>query len=503
MKLKLGVALVCFTAIAYGVNEEFKHSLYPNMVHLYNKVPESVDSLSDMFSQGLFYGRLRFNSFGFKWKDELQISSGKSVKKDHLIAAVGGSVIYKSGYLNGFSFSTGLYGTFAQGSLDRDEAYLYKAGKGSFSRYDRLIDGTDGVISLAQAYLAYRYEKTEVKVGRQIFESFLTRSNDTKMIPNTFEGVSLVTKEVPKTVLKVAYLTRQKLRDHSEFHSVLAYGKVPSTAVTEYTGFTQNDDSSVHLGLTKTKLNTAGIDDNLVVFDFKNNTVEDLTLFANYTAVPELFSSAMFEFNYKFDVADWSIIPGLRYMYQFDNGAGSIGSASRYGHSTIKGVSTLSGYNDPESLDSWLVAARLDLVHDNLKFRLGYTKIADKADIIAPWRGFPTTGYTRAMAQYNWYANTESYMLQVDYHPETFYNIFILGRFVYQDFDDKKPVVQADSKVFTLDVMEGFGSTSSVYMKVRYAHVWGKDDTPIVGVPDVFKLDKSYDELRLEVNYLF
>ncbi len=480
------------------IHEEIKHSLRPNMVHLYDELPGDAGTLGEMFTQGRFYGRFRFNSFGFKWGKEVDIN-GIPVRKDHAIAAMGGSLVYKSAYLNGFGIGAGLYVTEALGTLPRGEAYLYKAGKGTISRYDRLTDGRNGILSLAQAYLEYRYEKTKVKAGRQIFESFLTRSNDTKMIPNTFEGVSLVTKDIPKTLFKAAYLTRQKLRDHSEFHHVLAYGYVPGTPADAYTQYTENDDSSMHIGLTSAKLEAAGIDDRLVIFDARNNSIGNLTLYANYTAVPELLSYAMMQADYRLEIGEWTLIPGLRYMRQFDEGAGTVigkGAASR----RLLAVN----YRDPDSLDAELFGARLDVVQNDIKFRLGYTKIADRADIIAPWRGFPTAGFTRAMSQYNWYAGTESYMVQAEYSfNDFFYNVGVLGRFVYQDFDDSKPAVQADSRVFTLDVMKGFEGTSNIYLKLRYGHVWGEDDTPLVGTADSFKADPSYDELRLELNYLF
>ncbi len=412
---------------------------------------------------------------------------------------MGGSLVYKSAYLNGFGMGAGLYVTEALGTLPKNEAYLYKAGKGVISRYDQLTDGKDGIISLAQAYLEYKYEKTKIKAGRQIFESFLTRSNDTKMIPNTFEGVTFVTKDISKTVFKAAYLTRQKLRDHSKFHHVLAYGYVSGAPADAYTQYRENDDASVHIGLTLEKLDTAGIEDRLVIFDAKNKSIENLILFANYTTVPELLSYAMIQADYKFEVGEWTLIPGLRYMRQFDEGAGELIGKDGASRRLIS-----LGYTDPDSLDAELFGARLDLVQHDVKFRLGYTKIADKADIIAPWRGFPTAGFTRAMSQYNWYANTRSYMVQAEYNfNDFFYNIGFLGRFVYQDFDDSKPGVQADSRVFTVDAMKGFGGTSNIYLKLRYGHVWGENDTPLIGIADTFKPDPSYDELRLEVNYLF
>ena len=475
--------------------DKIKHTLITNMMHTYNEEPTDAESLQEMFSKGIFYGRLRFNSFGYRWKEELQTDTGIKLKADHAIAAVGGSMIYKTAYLHGFSLGAGLYVTGAAGTLAQNEAYLYKSGKGVFSRYDKLKEDTNSIFSLAQAYLEYKHERTHVKVGRQIFESFLTRSNDTKMIPNTFEGVTLVSKDIPKTVINAAYLTRQKLRDHSSFHHVFAYGYQKNLPLNQYSQYTQNDDTGMHVGLTLEKLEARGIKDRLVVIEGKNTSIDDLSLFANYTAVPDLLSSMMLQADYRFDVGGWIVKPGVRYMQQFDNGAGEIGGASRR--------TFTEGYSDPNSLDTWLLGARCDLALDNFQLRLAYTKVADKADIIAPWRGFPTAGFTRAMSQYNWYANTKSYMVQGIYNVESFEHIRIVGRFAYQDFDDEKLAVQADSKVLTMDVMKGFNGDSNIYLKLRYAHVIGEDDTPLPGFVDTYKPDPSYDELRLEINYLF
>ncbi len=470
-------------------NEDFlKHSLTSNMLHLNNDEPEIANNLWGMLLGGVYYGRLRFNSFGYKWKNELQVN-GVKLREDHVIAAFGGSLIYRTAYLNGFSIGTGFYATSAVGSLDDSEAYLYKSGKDAFNRYGYLTDGNKNLYTFAQAYLEYRNENISIKAGRQIFESFLTKSNDTKMIPNTFEGLTLHNHDILGSSFKMAYLTRQKLRDHSDFHHVLAAGDLDSDP---YAIFSENDDAAMHFGLQKSKLKARGIQDRLIVAEAKNISIENLTLKMNYTAVPELVSSAMIQANYRFKLADWSVIPALRYMQQFDDGAGAIGGAN---------LKTLTqGYSDPNSLDTALYAARVDVVQDEFKLRFGYTKIADKGDIVAPWRGFPTAGFTRAMAQYNWYANTESYMVQLDYEFEDISEFKVISRFAVQDFDDEKIGVQADSNVFTIDFLKGLGH-SSVYLKTRFAHVAGDDDT--IASNGLTKLDPSYDEIRLELNYLF
>jgi len=461
-----------------------KQSLKCSMVQICEETPPEVTKLGDMFTQGIFYGRLRLNSFGYKWETEID-----KVRKDHAIVAIGGSVIYKSAYYYGLAIGAGLYTTQARGSLGRNESYLYKSGKDTFSRYDRYREGTSGITTLAQGYLEYRYDDMDVKVGRQIFESFLTKSNDTKMIPNTFEGIVFSKHSLFDTSFKMAYLSKQKLRDHADFHHVLTFG---DNAANPYDFYRENDDAAMHIGLTTSKLDAKGIKDRLIVLEASHRGIENLTLRANYTAVPKLIASAMLQIDYRMVLGDWSVIPVLRYMQQFDEGAGAIGGAN------LKGLT--SSYKNKESLDSALFAARVDVVDDGLKLRFAYSQVADEGDIIAPWRGFPTGGFTRAMGQYNWYANTKSYMMQVDYEFESIPDFKIISRFAIQDFDDKKIGVQADSNVFTLDLAKRFDE-DRVYVKTRYAHVMGDSNT--VSSSGFKKLNPSYDEIRFEINYLF
>ncbi len=474
---------------AYGLENDIKtHTIRCDMVHLYNEDPPEVNSIKDMFTQGIFYGRMRFNSFGIVWRDEMQSATNRT-RANHATAGIGGSAIYRSAYLHGFGFTAGLYTSQGKGTLKQSEAYLYRSGRDVFNRRDVLMKGKHNLTSLAQAYLEYKSPMVSIKAGRQIFESFLTASNDTKMIPNTFKGLTLNGNLTPKTKLNMGYLTKQKLRDRSRFHHVLAVGDDENV---RYSFFTQNDDAGMHRGLTLSKLEARGIQDKLIVLEAQNTSIEYLSLRINYTAVPKLISSMMFQADYRLYMGGWSIIPGFRYMQQFDNGAGDIGGAN------LRNLTQ--GYTDPDSLSARLYATRIDLVQDAFKFRFAYSKIADKGDIIAPWRGFPTGGYTRAMAQNNWNANTQSYMMQLDYQFKSISEFKIMSRFAIQDFDDKKIGVQADSNVFTLDLLKGLGG-SAYYLKSRFAYVRGDADT--VAANGVTKADPSYTELRLEVNYLF
>lgn len=483
---RLWYLLAAVSAMSLHAGEEGKQTLKSNMQVVYNQTPSEVEDIAEMFSKGMFYGRLRTNSFFFDWEDE---SNGK----DHQVAGFGGSLIYKTGYLNGFGVTTGIYTTHARGSLDNSEANYYKAGKDVMNRYDALNGNNSAITSIAQAYLEYKNKEFSLKVGRQIFESFLTKSNDTKMIPNTFEGLTLSGKGLLDSSYKLAYLTRQKLRDHSSFHHLLAYGDNP---LDPYAKYTENDDGAMHKGLILSALKAAGIEDRLFILEAANRSIDNLTLTVNYTAVPDLIASAMIQADYQFNVGKMKVKPAVRYMKQFDNGAGAIGGAN------LK--TKTYGYTDPDSLESALYAARIDLAQDAWKLRFGYTKVTDEGDLIAPWRGFPTGGFTRAMAQYNWYANTQTTMIRADYDfgkAGLVPGLKAFMRYAIQDFDDNKPGVQADSNVLTLDVLKEFDSVPGLYVKARLAHVDGESDT--YAGDGTLKSNPSYNEFRFEVNYLF
>ncbi len=486
--IKLSIAALMTAGMGMGLcaNEKPKITLKANRTLIFNQTPPKVDSLKEMLTEGLFYGRLRINSFKWDWKEE------SSTKLDNWSAGLGGSLLYRSAELKGISAMAGLYTSQNPWHMDNTDVGLIKAGKDTTSRYNVKMAGDWGMSVLAQAYLQYRFNKTKVRIGRQIFESFLTKSNDTKMIPNTFEGFGIVSKDISGTTLIAAYLKRQKLRDHTRFHDVITFKDANSQS------WANNDDSAINKSLTYDKFVAAGLDPNheLIVLEGANSSVKNLKLKANYTTVPDVVSSATIEAHYAIGIGDYKIVPGARYMKQFDDLGGKLGAVAN-----LKGNAT--GYDDPNSLDSWLFAARVDLKKSGApwKFRLGYSKIADKADIIAPWRGFPTGGFTRAMAQYNWYANTKTYMIRGDYSfakAGIVPGLTAMFRYAVQDFDDTKPGVQADSKVLHLDAIEKFESFPGLEARVRIGIVSADAQSlPVV------KSDPSYNEYRFELNYLF
>ncbi len=465
-----------------------KRTLKANSTEVFNLMPGDADTLAEMFEKGEIYGRLRLNTFKHDWGTEVD---GKYLNS--WATALGASLIYKSAYLNGFGFTAGFYSSFNPWHMNIEDLAVIKT-KDTFSRYKVATGNGWSMATLAQAYLEYKNEDLSLKAGRQIVESFLTASNDTKMIPNTFEGVTLETSLIPDTQFKAAYLTKEKLRDHENFSHLLAYGDDPTDP---YASWTENDDGAMHKGLTLSKLNAAGIDDNLVILEAINTTIDNLTLLINYTAVPDLVSSATIDAAYAIPLSNGMILtPGLRYLRQFDNGAGAIGGAN-LADKTL-------GYDDPTSLDGGLFGVKLELAKGAWQIGLGYTDVFDEGDLIAPWRGFPTAGYTRMMGQYNWNANTKTMAVYGGYD---FGKAGLIEGFqakmgyAIQNFDDSKPGVQADSNALTIDLIKSYKSIPNLYTKIRMGFIHGDTDT--IALDGNTKADPSYRDLRFEINYLF
>ena len=328
------------------------------------------------------------------------------------------------------------------------------------------------------------------------------------------KGTRWSSNDIPETTIKLAFLTKQKLRDHTEFHDVITYsdGKNKNITVGPITynlsNWNNQDDSAAHRGLSYKNLKAAGedVENDLVIAGATNQSLQNLTLEMWYTGVPDLFYSLMAESNYQIPLPDgWSLTPGIRYMQQFDDGAGDVGGAAISG-TIVNGVGGVpigdGGYKDPYSVDAKLYAARLVLTKGAATLLTGYSKVSDDADIIAPWRGFPTGGYTRSMAQYNWLANTESWAAAVfyDFGKAGIINGFrALLDYVYMDYDDEK-VKQlghpmTDQYIIHTDMWYIFPFLPDLEAKVRIAYV-GAERT-------ILNIDPSYTEFRFELNYLF
>jgi len=507
-------ALLAAAPITAGTLPDGKRSLKANRTYIYHLQPGEADTLAEIFTKGAWYGRLRLNSFRYDWAEEIPNRT-----KDNWSVGLGGSITLKTAYFHGFGATIDAYTSQNPWHMDHDEIKFLKSGKDTLSRHDVYDKDRYCMNVIAQLYAEYRLGRTSLRYGRQKFETLLTKSNDTKMIPNTFEGLTLTSRDLAKHSIKLAWFTKQKLRDHTTFHDPLTFGDRSFAGLTGeeklIAAWGNNDDSAMHRGLSYDNYRKSGRDTNhdLQLAEVWSMAVPNLKAMLNYTAVPGVVSSATVEAHYSFNVGSWKIVPGGRYLRQFDNGGGDVGGAALLGllsphYSPTSGQK--GGYTDPDSLDSWLVAARLDIEPDApWKIRLGYSHVGDGADIVAPWRGFPTGGFTRVMGQYNWFANTDTWMVRGDFDfgkAGIVEGLTAIFRYGFEDFDESKKVYHtvkerwisltpSDRKALELGAIWEISKLRGLEARMRLGFV--EADERVDGC------DPSYSEYRFEMNYLF
>jgi hypothetical protein len=437
-------------------------------------------SANNILDNSKITGKLRLNSFIYDYK---------TIDKDHDITGIGASIIVKTPLTNIFSTTLGLYTSQTPfNKMSADEVSIAKSGKDLFSRHDVYNGNGWGLNVIGQAYIETITNNTNIKLGRQLFNTVYTKENDTKMIPNSFDGISLVNKTFEDTLIKVGYFTAQKLKDHSKSHDVVAF-------TSWKTSDEGTDDTGANQSLTP---DIVGLDNKLIVLTGSTNTLANHKIDLTIVNVPDVLTTSIFETKYYFYFKNnLKVIPAFRYINQQDN------------LHTSKDVANLktntTGYTNPTSLDSAAIMYKVDIVKDAWKLRFGYSKIDDKADLVAPWRGFPTGGYTRAMAQYNWYANTKTTMIRADYDfgkagIANGYKAMI--RYAKQDFDDNKngklsngsDAVQADSDVIHIDIKKKISKDLSCKLRIGLVDM---------DVNSTSKTDNSYNEYRFEINYIF
>ncbi|OHD97529.1 MAG: hypothetical protein A2552_11770 [Sulfuricurvum sp. RIFOXYD2_FULL_44_160] len=490
VNLSIVAAATCLLATSAHALKTEDRVLKGNYQVEYTKAPGDVNSIGEMFTEGEVYGRLRSNMF---WWDVDNPKTNSTA--DHNVWGLGGNLVYKTGYFHGFGATAGFYGTVP---MHDDNVFsgtttnYTKMGKDTFHTR---ADGSEGAMgNFAEAYLEYKNGKSNVKVGRQGIDSMMLATNDTKMIPNTFEAAVVTNKDIADTTLRAGYIMSQKLRDHQTFHSLIAY--------TKYSG---NDDSGAHKGLTPAKIRSLGagdVDPEMILLTAQNTSVPNLKLNAEYVGLNDFFNTVIAEANYKIKLSDaWTLTPGIRYLRQMDDGAGKIGGAALAGTVTAANAAS-KGYTTGDNVDGSIIMARLVAANGPLELSAGYSKISDDADIIAPWRGFPTGGYTRSMAQVDWIANTKNWAVKAvyDFGKAGMVSGFkVAADYENMNFDDAKAATSGftDRDIFHVDMWKTFKEVPNTEFKFRFATV---EADPSVG--DTIDYN-SYNEYRFEINYLF
>ncbi|GEM_PF-5979833 len=385
------------------------------------------------------------------------------------------SLDLQSPAFNHFSFFASHHLGTDFGTLVPNDFRMGKSGKDTF--VPDTTTGEPGNFNItAQLLLKYEIENFEVKVGRFIFDTILTHSNDTKAVPNTFTGLAIKQKFENNGVLAFAFLSSQKLRNRNSFHDLLTFGTTED----------DNDDSGMHKGLTRVRLDASGKpEQRLLVLGWEK--FEKRRHSRNFLyVVPQMLSTAVVEGKWQLNRAKGKDSPKItgwaRLIEQKDQGAGAVGGGKLDG--------TAAPCNG--SLDGRIWMIKLQANWSIQEAWLGYSHVADRGDIVAPWRGFPTHGFTRNMTEVNWTAGTSSKMVAWNINLDKarlLKGARLLTDFSIHDRPEQAGKTSSDARAWHCDLIYKIPGTD-VEMKIRYLAHFGK-------------AEQDFRDSRLEFNYFF
>jgi len=464
----------------------------------------AASDIASAFKEGKLDGRIRAHYFYTDWE-----RNGEVGGIDPQGLAIGGSLIYKTAPLYGVSAGVGFYTTQNPAAITEKNlnvkmgtaADLFSRGPGSASDFSK------GYSVLAQSYLQYDVSKSSIRAGRMLMNSPFVTPNDTKFIPIAVQGVSAVSKEISDTSFMLDYMTGIKERGMDNFQNMANTGDTPDAIKNYY-----------HTAYTSA---TAGYGQNsapaVAVVGVKNTSVKNLELQGWVMNWPDIVRQYVLEANYGMKFGEFGLSFGGRYFLQSDEGAGDIikpQTGSTY--STTAGIKFKGDNNN--KIDTYMYALRAVSSYKAAKLLLAYSHTDKGGDLLAPWRAFPTDGYTRSMTQTDWNANTKSYKAQIDYDFSALLSGFsgLLG-YSFYDRDSTRVPYQSmtnrgygtgDTRQINFDILYKVPYVKGLEWKIRTMAQHNDKVGNVAGntggtAAQGINTNTSNRELRAEMNYYF
>ncbi|MGP2656245.1 OprD family outer membrane porin [Malaciobacter sp. WC5094] len=212
-----------------------------------------ADTLEEAFSNSKMKGEIKAQYFSVE-----PVSDGKSDD----ISVIGGNINVITGSFYGFNAGV----TF-------QTSHVLDISTEGTNDFNKTMDASGSVMS--EAYLQYTISNTSLKVGRQYIKTPLVAGSGTRMIKQSFEGITVVNKDLPNTIVSAAYVDKYQDRTNQ---------------AGDPGEFDQFEDGAMTLYI-------------------KNNSIENLTLQAQYLDVKGKVSAndkdaTYLEAGYDFGVAN-------------------------------------------------------------------------------------------------------------------------------------------------------------------------------------------------------
>ena len=380
--------------------------------------------------------------------------------------AIGGNLGFETASINGITMGTRFYTT---NGLD------LHSGVRSSANYDPSLfgDGFDAYSMVGEAYINYKQENTNIKIGRQKLNTPLAGADDARMLPNLFEAVVLSNTALQDTTLIAAHVTRESV---GTFGNV--YGTPSQLSLQSGYGLGYKEATNGHFA-----------DMGVVALGTDTDTLGVTAVAGIYKGIPNVTLQA-WDY-YAHDILNAVYLQG---DYGFDAGAVKLKASAQYINQSEVG-DKLAG-----EVDGQYTAVKLGAGSGALSGYVAYSTTGSSntaqanGGIITPWGGMPA--FTQGMVtRHMFFADTDTTKVAATYNFKKS-GVDLKATAYHVDFDiGSKNSYKAgqtwNAKESGFDIQYNPANIKNLNLRVR------------ANYPTDFAPNLDWSEYRLIANYNF
>ena len=398
--------------------------------------------------------------------------------------ATGGYIGYKSPDFNGLTAAVAAYGVYGFNIHEVD------SDSGDTASYDPALMGRDGdnYAFIGQAYINYKFDNTNIKVGRQRLDTPLAGADDARMLPNLFEAAVVSNTDIKDTTLILAHITRETTGTFSNIYDD-GYGLGFASGYGAGTTLAQSGDfvnvGTVALGYNdfnndgSTDNKTDGVTAAAVTYKgFDGVTLQAWDYYAH-----DILNAVYLQADYGWKCLlneNVKMNAAAQYIGQNDVGGSLAGNVDSdyWGVKLGASLGALSAYAAYSQTD-----------------KSDITLTSPTSGIITPWGGMPA--FTQGMVtRHQFFSDTDSWKVAGTYKLNELLGADVKASVYYTEFDIGATNSYDYGTAWT-------ASESGWDIQYNVASVEGLNLRARANYPRDFKNGLDWDEYRLIVNYNF
>jgi len=421
-------------------------------------VSVASDSLADAFKDGKTSGQIRTFYIDRTYTG--------AIENNRNSLAIGGNLGFETADIDGVSIGAKFYTT--------NGLNIHSGGRSS-ANYDPSLfgDGFDSYSMVGEAYINYKQENTNVKIGRQKLNTPLAGADDARMLPNLFEAVVVSNTAIQDTTLIAAHVTRESVGTFGNVYGTPSQLSLQSGYGLGYKEATNGHFADMGVVALGADTDTLGVTAGAVVY----KGIENVTLQAWDYYAHDILNAVYLQGDYGFDAGAVKLKASAQYINESEVGDKLAGEVDGQYAAVKLGASSgaLSGYV------AYSTTGSSDTAQAN-------------GGIITPWGGIPA--FTQGMVtRHMFFADTDTSKVALTYNfKETGADVKATAYYASFDVGAKNTYKENQSwttKESGFDIQYNPASIKNLNLRVR------------ANYPTDFAPNLDWSEYRLIANYNF